>query len=78
MMVADERPTMLSTAEVAVWLGYSEEQIRRWCEAGRFDGDEGKGVDGAWRASVGSHWRIPRAAVELFREKAKAAVRRGR
>jgi hypothetical protein len=76
MMAADERPAMLSTAEVGLLLGYSEDQIRRWCEAGRFDGDEAKGIDGAWRASVGAHWRIPRAAVDLFVEKARAMVRR--
>lgn len=78
-MAVDERPAMLKTTEVAAELGFSEEQIRRWCEEGRFDGDAAQGISGAWRAGVGAHWRIPRGAVELFLAKRQAVVvRRGR
>lgn len=56
---------MLTTTDVAGRLGYSDEQIRRMCELGKFDGD-GKGVPGAFRPGIGAHWRIPLAALEHF------------
>jgi len=56
---------MLTTTDVAGRLGYSEDTVRRMCELGRFDGD-GDRVPGAFRPSVGSHWRIPVAAVDHF------------
>lgn len=55
---------MLTTVEVAAWLGYSAEKVRRMCEDGRFDGDVE--TPGAFRDCVGAHWRVPREAVELF------------
>lgn len=64
----------LSTTDVAARLGQSETQVRRLCEAGRFDGDESKGVPGAYRSGVGSHWRIPAAAVELFLKQLRTKV----
>lgn len=63
--MADEGQIMLTTTDVAGRLGYSEEQVRRMCEAGRFDGD-GNGAPGAYRLGLGCHWRIPAAAVERF------------
>lgn len=65
--VEDEKP-VLTTTDVAAQLGYSDEQIRRMCEAGRFDGDRTQGIPGAYRACVGAQWRIPREAVEWFLE----------
>lgn len=78
MLPIQGRPAMLTTTQVGAELGYSEEQVRRMCEAGRFDGDASRGISGAWRVGVGAHWRIPRGAVEVFREKTAAVVRRGR
>jgi hypothetical protein len=71
-----EEKQVLTTGEVAGMLGYSEDQVRRMCEAGRFDGDEASGVQGAFRACVGAHWRIPRGAVECFLERCRPKVRR--
>jgi hypothetical protein len=65
---------MLTTAEVGAWLHYSADQVRRFCEQGRFDGDGA--TPGAYRVCVGAHWRIPRAAVELFLAERAARVRR--
>lgn len=74
-MAANEPPrTWLTTADVAGELGYSDDQVRRMCEAGRFDGDEKRGIPGAYRTGVGSHWRIPHAALSLFLEKIRARV----
>lgn len=52
---------VLTTGEVGEWLGYSDQQIRRMCEAGTFGGD-----GGAYRSAVGAHWRIPSERVERF------------
>lgn len=65
---------MLTTAEVALWLGYSREQVRRMCEDGLFDGDAE--TEGAFRICVGGHWRVPRGAVELFLRARAARLRR--
>jgi hypothetical protein len=67
-MADDDREidTMLTTTDVAGKLGYSDDAVRRMCEQGRFDGDPANGVPGAYRAGLGSHWRIPLAAVEAF------------
>jgi hypothetical protein len=75
---ADDPNAVLTTTDVAARLGYSEAQVRRMCEAGRFDGDAVTGVPGAYRAGVGAHWRIPVAAVELFmrRQLRSTVVRR--
>ena len=59
-------PLLFSTTDVAARLGYSDDQVRRMCEAGRFDGDPKTGIPGAYRAGVGGHWRIPATAVEWF------------
>jgi excisionase family DNA binding protein len=48
----------LSTRAVAKRLGYCDDRIRQFCEAGRFPG--------AWQAGNGAHWRIPAADVEAF------------
>lgn len=71
-----EQKTVLTTGEVAVKLGYSDDQVRRMCEDGRFDGDAERGVPGAYRACVGAHWRVPMTAVELFLERRRAEVRK--
>lgn len=75
-MMTFEPPSkhVLTTTEVARWLGYSDDQIRRMCDEGRFDGDEAQNVPGAYRVCVGAHWRIPRAAVELFLKRRRARV----
>lgn len=50
-----------TTAQVAARIGgYSEQTIRRMCEAGRFPG--------AYRNGLAGHWRIPEAAIEAYRE----------
>lgn len=67
---------VLTTSEVGGWLGYSEAQVRRLCEDGRFDGDQRRGIQGAYRACVGAHWKVPRAAVECFLEASRPRVRR--
>lgn len=73
-MAADEDPAMLSTTAVAGELGCSDDQVRRMCEQGCFDGDTKAGVPGAWRPGVGGQWRIPAAALAHFRE-ARARAR---
>lgn len=73
-----EEKTVLTTGEVAARLGYSDDQIRRMCEDGRFDGDGERGVPGAYRACVGAHWRVPVAAVDLFLERRRVQVVRRR
>lgn len=67
-MASIEALDVLTTNEVATWLRYSDDQVRRMCEDGRFDG--------AYRASVGAHWRIPKIAVERFLESARPKVRK--
>lgn len=76
-MPADAK-TVLTTVDVAARLGCSDDQVRRMCELGRFDGDAASNVPGAWRACVGGHWRIPAAAVEHFLAsiRARTVVRR--
>jgi hypothetical protein len=71
-----EQKQVLTTGEVAVRLGYSDDQIRRMCADGRFDGDAARGVSGAYRACVGAHWRVPAAAVEFFLAQRRTQVRR--
>lgn len=71
-----EEKSVLTTGEVGQKLGYSDDQVRRLCESGRFDGDPERGVPGAYRACVGAHWRVPIAAVELFLEFRNKRVRR--
>lgn len=56
----------LSSGQVAVMLGCSDDAVRRLCENGAFDGDAARGIPGAWRACVGAHWRIPKDAVDWF------------
>lgn len=78
-MMAFEPPSkhVLTTSEVAEWLGYSCDQIRILCEKGAFEGNEELAIQGAYRASGnGSAWRIPRAAVVYFLEQRKSRVRR--
>lgn len=50
---------ILTTTEAGKLLGYHADGIRRLCEDGS--------LDGAYRLR-GGHWRIPRAAVDKFRE----------
>ena len=71
-----EEKRVLSTGEVAQRLGYSDDQVRRMCEDGRFGGDPLGGVEGAYRACVGAHWRIPAAAVEMFLEQRRAQIKK--
>lgn len=66
---------MLGTSDVAGLLGCSDDRVRRMAEEGAFDGDPKSGVPGAWRSGLGSHWRIPIAAVELFRARTRAIRR---
>ena len=74
-MAAEETPrAWLTTTDVAGELGYSDDQVRRMCEEGKFDGDAESGVPGAYRAGVGAHWRIPPAAVELFMMRIRSRV----
>ena len=74
-----EEKLLLSTGEVAQRLGYSDDQVRRMCEDGCFCGNPARGVEGAYRACVGVHWRIPAAAVELFLKQRRAQIKkRGR
>lgn len=65
-MMAAEEKSILSTGEVAVMLGVSDDFVRRLCENGALDGDMSKGIEGCWRAGVGAQWRIPRKAVQWF------------
>lgn len=71
-----EEREWLSTAEAAALLRCSEDQTRRYCESGLLDGDPARGVEGAWRPHVGAHWRIPRAAIEILRDRTRPKVRR--
>jgi hypothetical protein len=64
----------LTTWEVGQRLGYSDDQVRRMAEAGKFDGDPVRGIPAAYRQSVGAHWRIPAAAVDLFVEGRKPRI----
>ena len=50
----------LTTADVAGRLGASERTVRKWCEAGLFEG--------AYRVEypVGSVWAIPASALKTF------------
>lgn len=65
-----ERPTMLSTADVGRRLGYSDDTIRRMCEAGTFPG--------AYRPGDRAHWRIPARDVTAWLEAMKAKLKRAR
>lgn len=70
--MADEAQTgreIWTTTAVAERLGYSEMQIRRMCEAGRFPGAYRNG-------GVGGHWRVPKESIEAFFEANRAKVRR--
>lgn len=62
---------MLSTTDAAKLLRTSRDTVVRMCERGRLPGAE-------QLMGVGGHWRIPRTAVESFREstrpKKRAAV----
>lgn len=69
-----EEETLLTTTDVAGKLGYSDDAVRRMCEQGQFDGDPKAGVPGAFRAGLGSHWRIPLAAVEAFRARTRPRI----
>jgi hypothetical protein len=72
--LVDDEVKHLTTTDVANRLGYSDDQVRRMCELGRFDGDYKRGVPGAFRACVGGHWRIPVAALEHFQESMRSRV----
>lgn len=76
MMSADNyrEQEMLTTVDVAGRLGYSEATVRRLCEEGKFEGDESRKIPGAWRAGLGSHWRIPAAAFDHFVAQTKPKV----
>jgi len=76
--LGDDVRSILTTVDVAARLGYSDDQVRRMCELGRFDGNEKSGVPGAYRACVGGHWRIPLAAVDLFLASARPRTVRRR
>lgn len=78
MAAEQNEPDMLSTTDVAGALGCSDDQVRRMCEGGCFAGDEKSGVPGAWRPGLGGHWKIPAAALELFRARSRAMVVRRR
>lgn len=73
-----EQKAVLTTGEVAARLGYSDDQIRRMCEDGRFDGNPDRDVPGAYRPCVGAHWRVPLAAVDEFLARSRSHVRRRR
>lgn len=75
-MPDQDDPTMLTTSDVAAKLGCSADRVRRMCEEGHFDGNRAGAVPGAWRSGVGSHWRIPLAAVEHFFERSRSRVLR--
>lgn len=64
----DNHDPMHTTTAVAKRLGYSDDQIRNLCEAGRFQG--------AFRAHASGHWRIPESAVVAFVEAGRPKVRR--
>lgn len=67
----DEAPqarTVYTTTAAGQVLGYSDEHIRRLCEAGQFPG--------AFRRGASGHWRVPESAIEAFREANKPKVRR--
>lgn len=57
-----------TTSEVGERLGYSEQTVRRMCEAGRFVG--------AYRNGLAGHWRIPDADIEAFLESMRPKRRR--
>ena len=46
----------LGTAHAARWTGFSERQVRAWCEQGR--------LEGAYQFSYGGKWLIPTATLE--------------
>jgi hypothetical protein len=76
MAEEQEATIMLTTTDVAGRLGFSEEHVRRLCEAGRFDGAPASGVPGAFRLGLGCHWRIPQAAVDHFLASTRPKVSR--
>ena len=76
MTESSEQKTILTTGEVAMRLGYSDDHVRRLCENGYFDGDPTQGIAGAYRICVGAHWRIPNEAVDHFLTVRRATVRR--
>ncbi len=46
----------LGTAHAARWTGFSERQVRAWCERGR--------LEGAYQFDYGGKWLIPTTALE--------------
>lgn len=58
----------LSTTEAAKRLGYSDDKIRRMCEAGKFPN--------AARDGSGGHWRVPESDLAAFLEANKPRVLR--
>lgn len=68
MVEAPQAKTVYTTTAAGQLLGYSDEHIRRLCEAGKFPG--------AYRAGVSGHWRLPENDVIAFREASRPKVRR--
>lgn len=75
MMASAPEKRVLTTAEVAVMLGASDDFVRRLCEQGQLDGDPQLGIEGCWRSGVGAQWRIPREAVECFLKRVRPRKR---
>lgn len=71
MMADAPEKKVLTTTEVAMMLGTSDDFVRRLCEQGQLDGDPGQSIEGCWRPGVGGKWRIPRCAVEWFLKRAR-------
>jgi predicted site-specific integrase-resolvase len=45
-------PEVVGTAKAALWLGMSEETVRRLCRAGRIKADQPSGYQGKWLIST--------------------------
>lgn len=66
--MSEEKPKreVWTPRAVGDFLGYSDDQVRRMCEAGRFPN--------AYRHAHSGHWRVPRSDVDAFIEANRVKV----
>lgn len=63
---APARREVWTTSATGRFLGYSDDQVRRMCEAGRFPH--------AYRHAHSGHWRIPKSDVDAFMDASRPKV----
>jgi excisionase family DNA binding protein len=57
-----------TTVQAAEQLPFSDDAIRRMCEAGR--------IEGAYRHGAGGHWRIPESGILKIKERLRTKIER--